>query len=66
MLLKLRWPKVQFLIQKARLEAIKYLSEAQNNLTGKFPKAELLLSIQIKLITDEEEAITSSERFTSK
>ena len=45
-------------IQKARLEAIKYLSEAQNNLTGKFPKAELLLvDPDQTLITDEEEAI---------
>jgi len=45
-------------IQKARLETIKYLSEAQNNLTGRFPKAELLLvDPDQTLITDEEEAI---------
>ena len=45
-------------IQKARLEAIKYLSEAQNNLTGKFPKAQLLLvDPEQIIITDQEEAI---------
>ena len=45
-------------IQKARLEAINYLSEAQNNLTRKFPKAELLLVDPDQIIiTDEEEAM---------
>ena len=41
--LEIKMAKSAVSIQKARLEAINYLSEAQNDLTGKFPKAELLL-----------------------
>ena len=56
--LEIEMAKSAVSIQKARLETIKYLSEAQNNLTGKFPKAELLLvDPDQTLITDEEEAI---------
>jgi len=55
--LEIEMAKSAVSIQKARLEAIKYLSEAQNNLTGKFPKAELLLIAPDQIIVDEEEAI---------
>ena len=55
--LEIEMAKSAVSIQKARLEAIKYLSEAQNNLTGKFPKAELLLIDPDRIVTDEEEAI---------
>lgn len=45
-------------IQKARIKAIKYLSEAQSHLTEKFPKAELLLIDPDQIIiTNEEEII---------
>ena len=56
--LEIEMAKSAVAIQKARLEAIKYLSEAQNHLTGKFPKADLLLVDSDKIIiTNEEEAI---------
>ena len=56
--LEIEMAKSAVSIQKARLEAIKYLSEAQSNLTGKFPKAELLLvDPDQTIITDEEKAI---------
>jgi len=56
--LEIEMAKSAVSIQKARLEAIKYLSEAQNNLKGEFPKAELLLvDPDQTIITDEEEAI---------
>ena len=56
--LEIEMAKSAVSIQKARLEAIKYLSEAQNNLTGKFPKAQLhLVDPEQIIITDEEEAI---------
>ena len=56
--LEIEMAKSAVSIQKARLEAIKYLSEAQNNLTGKFPKAQLnLVDPDQIIITDEEEAI---------
>jgi DNA replication and repair protein RecF len=45
-------------IQKARIEAIKYLSEAQGHLAEKFPKAELILIDPDQIvITNEEQAI---------
>ena len=56
--LEIEMAKSTVSIQKARLETLKYLSEAQNNLTAKFPKAELLLvDPDQTLITDQEEAI---------
>lgn len=56
--LEIEMAKSAVAIQKARLEAIKYLSEAQNHLTGKFPKADLLLVDSDKIIiTDKEEVI---------
>ena len=55
--LEIEMAKSAVLIQKARLKTVKYLSEAQNNLTGKFPKAELLLVDPDQIITDEEEAL---------
>ncbi len=56
--LEIEMAKSAVSIQKARIEAIKHLSEAQNNLTGKFPKALLLLiDPGQKIITNEEEAI---------
>lgn len=56
--LEIEMAKSAVAIQKARLEAIKYLSEAQNNLTRKFPKAELVLIDPDQIIiTDEEEAM---------
>ena len=45
-------------IQKSRMQAIQYLTEAQNQLTGNFPKAELLLiDPEQDIITDEDEAV---------
>jgi DNA replication and repair protein RecF len=61
--LEIEMAKSAVSIQKARLRAIKYLSDGQNNLTGKFPKAELLLVDPDQLIiTDEEEAIKALEK----
>ncbi len=45
-------------IQKSRMQAIQYLTEAQNQLTGNFPKAQLLLiDPEQDIITDEDEAV---------
>ena len=56
--LEIEMAKSAVSIQKSRIQAIQYLTEAQNQLTGNFPKAELLLiDPEQNIITDEDEAV---------
>ena len=56
--LEIEMAKSAVTIQKSRMQAIQYLTEAQNQLTGNFPKAELLLiDPEQDIITDEDEAV---------
>ena len=56
--LEIEMAKSAVSIQKSRMQAIQYLTEAQNQLTGNFPKAELLLiDPEQNIITDEDEAV---------